>query len=162
MLVHFLPDARQRVGEGNNMLVFCAFAHFAKPWRIAVLLAGFCVPSRSLDMAAGEGANLDIGPGWRNSERLYPVQHARFSQLRAIRACVVKAGADLLSFNAPTRARDVPETRGLSGVLRIDDRLDIFSVVLPQEGMLPGMKVDWSPDRHWCGRLPGWTVGGAE
>ena len=46
MVLHFLTDARQRVGEGNDMLVLRAFAHLTEARVVAVLLAPFRVAPR--------------------------------------------------------------------------------------------------------------------
>ena len=105
------------------MLVLRAFAHLAKARVIAVLLAALRVASRRLNVAVGERAYPDIRPCRRDRERLDPLEHILFGEPGAVGAGVGKAGPGLLAANAGPGIGNVPQTRGLGGVLRVDDRL---------------------------------------
>src|SRR5262249_3835358 len=123
VLLHFLTDARQRVGEGNDMFVLSAFTHLAKAHVIAVLLAALRVAARRLNVAIGERAYPDIRPGRRNCERFDPLQHILFRELGAVGPRVGKSSPRLLAAYARSSVGDVSQTRGLGSVSRVDDRL---------------------------------------
>jgi hypothetical protein len=74
MLLDFLADRGQRVGEGDDMLVLRAFTYFAEARVVAVLLASFRVAPRRLNVAIREGAYPDFGPRGRDRERFDPFQ----------------------------------------------------------------------------------------
>jgi len=80
MLLDFLADRGQRVGEGDDMFVLRAFTYFAEARVVAVLLASFRVAPRRLNVATREGAYPDFGASvdgiprglqasWRSSAR---------------------------------------------------------------------------------------------
>src|SRR6202012_3477123 len=78
-----------------------------------------------LKVAIGERAYPDIGPCWRDRECLDPLEHILFEEPGAVGAGVGKAGPCLFSPNARPGIGNVPETRGLCGILRVDDRLNV-------------------------------------
>jgi hypothetical protein len=86
MLLDFFPDGRQSVREGDNMLVFGAFAYLTKAHVISVLLAAFRVSPGRLNVAIGEKAYPDVRPRRRNRERLDPLEQILFRELRAVDA----------------------------------------------------------------------------
>jgi len=124
MLPHFLPDAGQSKGEADNTLILRAFPHLAKTRVIPVLLAPPCIPSGRLNMAVGEGAYPDVRPSGRNGKRFNPLQHILFAEPGAVRGGIGESRPDLLAAYARSGVGDVSQTRRLSGVLWIDNRLN--------------------------------------
>ena len=106
--------------------VLGAFAHLAEASVIAILLAPFRVAPRRLNVAIGEGTYPDLRPCGRDRERLDPFQDILFSQLRAVCPYIANACPGLLAAYAGTRIRNIAKTRGLGGVLRVNDRLDVI------------------------------------
>src|SRR5262249_43889696 len=70
MLPHLGPNARERIGEGDQMLVLGAFAQFAETRMIPILLSSPGVSTCGLDVTVRRRADPNVGPGWRNGERL--------------------------------------------------------------------------------------------
>ena len=84
----------------------------------------------------GERAYPDIGPCWRDRERLDPLEHILFEEPGAVGAGLGKAGPCLFSPNARPGIGNVPETGGLCGILRVDNRLNVGRRLEQQEASL--------------------------
>ena len=95
MFLYLRSDAGKRLGEGDNVRVFCAFPNLAKFRVVAVLLATFGVAARSLDIPSTGLANPSISPSGRYREGLDAAQDVFSTDLQPIRSHVDKAVADV-------------------------------------------------------------------
>ena len=126
VLVHFFANRGQFVREGDDMLIFGAFSHFAKKRVIAILFASLRVASRRLKMTVGEGTYPNVPPCRGNDQGLDALEHICVREFRAVRAGIAESRASLPAAYARPCVRNVSEAYGLRGILRIDDALNVF------------------------------------
>src|SRR5688572_18980691 len=78
-------NPRQRLGEHRHPVVLRFIARCAPVWMVSVLFATSRVAASGLDVAAGIGADPDVGPRRRHRESGDPLQLRRTANDTAIR-----------------------------------------------------------------------------
>jgi hypothetical protein len=125
VLTDLFPYGGKSVSERNNVLVFRAFPDLTKPRVVAILFSSFGIPTGRLNVAIRIGADPNIGPSRRYSERRYARQIINLGQLRPVSAAVVEAPPRFYPPDSRPGIRHVPQAHSLGRTLRVNDRLHI-------------------------------------
>src|SRR5271156_4222871 len=110
VLSHLRPDAGQRMGERDHVLVFATFADLAERRVIPILLAPLSVPPRGLDVTIGGPAYPHLSPRWRNDNRAYASQHLSVGDRGTVRMEIAKTATRLAPANSRLLHRDIAKS----------------------------------------------------
>ncbi len=119
VLLHALANQGQRLRELDHALILGFVADLAPPGMVAALLAAPGIAAGGLEMAVGDGADPDAGPGGRDDERTDAAQRVFVMDGRPTRRGVTKTLSAADAANARLGVGDVAETGCLRRFFRI-------------------------------------------
>src|SRR4051812_17503898 len=117
MLFDLGPDRRQSLGELHHVLVFGAFANFAKGSVVAVLLSTPCISPGCLQVPVALRAYPDVRPSRRNRKFTNAFENGAVLNPRARNSEICKPRAAFLSADAGFHIADIDQPGRFGGLL---------------------------------------------